>query len=102
MRFLFLGPKEKESESTGCVRATGHEEHYVEHLTSDSETLASARSCTRAHGLANVISTRRYLGRHAWLGSKRDKRPSKQGGQKKHTVLLSGGGQKKERKVVIE
>lgn len=57
------------------------EEHYVEHLTSDSETLASARSCTR---LASVISTRRYLGRHAWLGSKRDKRLSGQGGQKTH------------------
>jgi len=63
------------------LRATGHEEHYVEHLTSDSETLASARSCTR---LASVISTRLYPRRHAWLGSKIDKKPAEQGGQKTH------------------
>lgn len=69
----------------------------MEHLTSDSETLASARSCTRAHGLASVISTRLYLKRHAWLGSKTDKKPAEQGGQK-NTVLLSGDGQEKDRK----
>ncbi len=55
-----------ESESCSCVslrgrRATGHEEHYVEHLTSDSETSplhAAAHELTALLALSQPDSTR--------------------------------------------